>query len=1045
MRRAWFLILAALFTTSSFDSASGARLVLQQGLHGYAGAQDTWLDEYERSANYGGATSLVVRYDASDGGFIEDCTLVRFTLPSVVHESLSNAVLDLFYFYAGDLLNDNAIGIKPYRLAPSKTWYENDRTGGTGEGANWRYFGQAETSNNEWTAQSGGWYDKLDDGNPSNLLKETGGSVPNAIEPTNWVPFDITRSVRQWLSGATNNGVVLFSCSFQGTGNDGYVRFSSREATTATQRPRLRLFYTGAHLVWSGLYGNVWDTTSTNWSVGGFPGCYDDGDHVWFTDSAAQTNIVLTSARSPGSVTISNSTSVSFVLSGAPIGGTGSVEKAGAGRASLGSSNNYIGLTLIREGMLVVHSNGALGRVESGTLVESNGTLGLSACDYSAAEPLMLRGALRALTGSNRWVGPVTFDGEARVQASVETSALLDLTGELAGTGDVEAVGGTVRFTGSTTSSWSGSLSVASGALLLGRDVGPVFGGDLTVGGGGYATAVVLRADQWASDQRVMVRAFGTLSFATTDGVYSLNRLVLQGGAVDSGPTRVRLAETVTVWGASYPATLQGVFELAHTGVVFDVEDGTAAADLVVAGSLTNGNLRKTGFGKMVLLGANDPSSATEVVQGGLAIGHPIALGGQPLWVGGEGSVYLATNGTWSNELVLMGALWADADATATWSGLLALGTGTCTLGATTGACLMLDTTLDTASARLSFRGGGEVKLFRAAHYGGGTVISGVTVTVCNGDGSALGTGGVNVYANGTLKGTGIVHAPVILAAGATLMPGGVAGQGTLTISNTVTFLSNSLFSVAQTLSTHSVLDLANGGMLNVDTNAIFIVNSSLLGSNPVVFVRGATELKGHFAGLPSGAPLPWPNSRWHIHYQPNGIYVSTNARPIVYFRALDDEGHALVSWRTPIELDVVGFDLYREDGGMWQKVNDTPISATYPEGGVYFFTDPGVPPGVPARYQLVQLLANGQSNVLVVCDRMVSSMKFMSISEPGALKTVVRWRSREDEHYWLEWLPYPDTEVRTNWGPIPATPEENSYEVNLPEDRGLFRIRWSP
>jgi autotransporter-associated beta strand protein len=1041
------MLLALWITLGSLAGhhARAARVVLQQGLHGYAGTADTWLDEFARRANYGASTSLVVRYDALDGGFIEDSTLVKFVLPNVSYDTLSNGTLEIFYFSAGDMLNNNALGVKPYRISPTKNWYENNRNGESGEGANWRYSGQAETSNNEWTAQSGGWYDKIDDGNPSNRLKKTGGTAPGAIEPTNWVPFDITGSVRQWLGGTTNNGIILFSCSFEGSGSDAYVQFASRETETPAFRPRLRLHYTGAQIVWTGLYGNAWDTTSTNWSVGGYPGCYDDGDHVLFNDYAAQTNVVLTAERCPASATFSNSPAKAFAVSGAAIAGTGNVFKIGQGYVTLASSNRYAGLTRISAGTLAISTNGALGSVEAGTVVESSGTLTLRSCPYSAPEPLMLGGTLAASEGTNLWAGPVDFISVEGSPAAIVAHDVLSLMGPFSGTGDVRVSGGTVLLTGAATSSWSGAISVNSGTLQLDRMNGPVFGGGLTVGETDSATVLVSRAGQWTPGQRLHIKESSLLSFAATGATYCLDALCLQGGAVDSGPTLVYLARTVTALTANSPAVLQGLFELAHTGVVFQVDSGMADPDLIVAGALTHGGIWKAGFGTMVLAGANAVTDTIAVSQGHLVLAHTQALGTAPLWVNSHSTVYLSTNGTWTNDLILLGGLLASDGATATWAGPITMGAGMYTFGALPGAVLILDTALDATNARLHFLGGGEVKLLRDALYSQGTEITNVTVLVCNRSGSALGTGLITLYAGGTLKGTGIVHAPVAVGAAATLAPGFTAGEGTLTISNHVNLLSNSVFVVGQSLSSQSALDLSNGGGLNIDTDAVLVVNGILQGTRPIVFVRGATSLKGHFAGLPSGASLPSPNSHWFIHYQPNGIYVSTNSRPVVYFRSLDNDGIALVSWRTPVEMDVIGFDLYREEGGMWHKVNADPVPALYPNGGAYFFADLGAPPGATAHYQLVQLLANGQSNVLITCERDLSAMEFTGAFEPSETKTVLRWRSREDEDYWLEWMPHPDADVQTNWGPMPATPSENSYQIPLLGSQGLLRVRWIP
>lgn len=1021
--------------------APAARVILQHGHHGYSGAEDTWLNEASQRDNYGGAPSLTIRYEALDGGYIEDCTLVRFSLPSVTCDSVTDAILELFYVLAGSMWENNAMGIKPYRVHPSKPWFENTRNGESGQGASWRYYGQTETPSNEWTSQSGGWYDKIDDGNGSNLIKKTGGTVTNAIEPGNWVPFAVTRSVLQWMGGATNNGFILFTCSFQGTGNEAYGVFAARETNNAAVRPRLRIQYSGAHVVWGGFYGNVWDTMSTNWSVGGMPGCYDEGDHVWLTDATLQTNILLTAARTPGSVTVSNSSSV-LTLSGSPLMGGMIFTKLGTGICVLASSNNYFGNTLIRAGVVSVRTNHSLGNISAGTVIESNGVLRLeNGCHYEALENLQLAGKLAALNGENTWAGPVQFAAGAQLEAD---NAILNLAGALEGTGDVSYSGsGMLRFIGSGASSWTGSLTVRSGLVSFDRSTGPVLLGDITVGSGAAATLSVARAGQFVESCRLDVLTNSLLTFTAADATCTLTRLYLYSGSVDSGPAVITLANTVTATSPVSPSRLKGLFTLASTDVVFRAASG-ATAGLIVEGSLIGGGVAKADFGNMVLAGANAPTATWRVLQGTLTVAHSQGLGGEPVWVNGHSTLQLSTNAVWTNRLLGLGALYAIPPATnAIWAGEISLGAGTYIIGARTGACLVLDTDLNAPSARLSIRGGGEVKFPRTSNHGNGTLVTSTTVWVCNTYGSALGFGTVELWAGSALKGTGLLAAPVSALAGSVIQPGHNAGI--LTISNSVTFDANSTFTITSGADGWGRLELLSGGMVSIHSNALFTVNGFIPGTNPVVILRGARDLKGTFHGLPSGAALPWPNNDWHIHYQPNAIYLGRNARAVWYFRAVVNERETFLSWRTPIEIGVSSFDLYREEGGVWQKINFEPIPATHPDGGTYWFQDPEAPPGTTPRYQLVQLLENGQSNILITCERKISAIEFTNVRGPDPERTVLQWRSREDETYRLEQMNVLDGSVETITPPIPATPDENAYTISLSSTQGFYRVVWEP
>ena len=55
-----------------------------------------------------------------------------------------------------------------------------------------------------------GFYESTDDGNGRQWIKKTGGSVPYAYEPQQWVPFDVRPSVTNWYGGTENNGLGFY-------------------------------------------------------------------------------------------------------------------------------------------------------------------------------------------------------------------------------------------------------------------------------------------------------------------------------------------------------------------------------------------------------------------------------------------------------------------------------------------------------------------------------------------------------------------------------------------------------------------------------------------------------------------------------------------------------------------------------------------------------------------------------------------------------------------------------------------------------------------
>ena len=111
-------------------------------------------------------------------------------------------------------------------------------------------------------------------------------------------------------------------------------------------------------------------TTTTNWLNGGVAAIYANGSAVYFNDSPVSSNIVISSAVTPASVTFANS-NATYNVSAATVGisGTASVVKTNAGTVTFSGTNTYTGGTFVNGGTLVF-SNGAA--------IPSTGTLTLN-------------------------------------------------------------------------------------------------------------------------------------------------------------------------------------------------------------------------------------------------------------------------------------------------------------------------------------------------------------------------------------------------------------------------------------------------------------------------------------------------------------------------------------------------------------------------------------------------------------------------------------------------------------------------------------------
>lgn len=642
------------------SSCWAATVTLQQGLHGYAGTTDAWLNEARVRHNYGGDTNLFVQYDANDGGYAEDCTLIRFQLPSVAHDSISSATLALFYEKAISFQDDNYLAIKPYRIHPTNSWFENTGIELDGQGVNWLYRDQNQTL--PW-GSGGGWYEKIDDGNGTNLVKRVGGLPINAIEPTNWVNFSVGNSVAQWYVGQANHGWVLFSSGFTGGGNLVTAQFASRDSTVTGTRPKLTITYSGARIPWTGLQNGNWDTAATNnWSVGGYPGIYDNGDHVTFDDGSTRTNVNVGAGIAPASIIISN-LNRAFTFSGGPIEGTGELVKLGTGTASLLASNAYADATTIGAGTLLIGANGALGGVAAGTTVSNGATLALvNGTQYLEPEPLTVRGlgaggagAIRAIDGSNVFAGPVTLAADTLVDATAGSA--LALSGAISGAGGLTKAGpGLVVFAGNDGNTYEGATVVAAGTLALSKSSGAAIPGALTIGDGvNTATVRVDAASQFSAGTTVDVRAGGLLDLQGFD--HAIANLTMSGGRASSGSGALTLGGDLVYNGAAETAVIEGRLSLDGAMRTIQVGNGAALNDLTILAEVSEGSIHKTGTGRLALQTGNAYTSGTTVAEGELVAGHVGALGMGPIELGetaASAALYAAAGVAISNPVTVV-------------------------------------------------------------------------------------------------------------------------------------------------------------------------------------------------------------------------------------------------------------------------------------------------------------------------------------------------------------------------------------------------------
>lgn len=854
----WVLVFVCL-------GARAAQVVLQHGVSQlvsgavYQGCTDAWLNESAQRNNYGGATYLQVQYNND----YSDHALVRFELPVLQFDWITNAQLGLYYYAQSSMQSDNAVAITPYRIVPGAWWYENTGDGQYGVGVNWRYRDANETVS--WTGNYGAWYDKIDDLNGAMRIKRPGGTATNAIEPPNWVIWPVKNSVAQWYAGATNNGFALIESGFEGGGYIAAGQFYSKEYYYAPLRPYLRIEYAGARVRWLGFTNAVWDRTTGNWDVGGLRGWFGDGDYVLFDDSTVVTNVVVVSTGvAPALVTVSNS-AVPYTFTGGGIGGTGGIVKTGLADLHLGSSNWFGGTVLVGSGRVIVTANGALGSAATGTMVSPGAALGLSSgVIYGLPEPVSVSGAgptgqgvIFAEGGSNYFAGPVQMLGQSSV--GVQAGSVLALGGVVAGAYPLIKLGsGQLRFDGADPNTFSGALVVREGTVVLNKANGPAVPGDLVLTDGN-PTVRLLRSGQFGSATVLHVNnpaGSATLDLnGNTDLVRGLRltNAVLQitGGAI-------KLNGDVVCAGTS-DTEVSGVIDLMGRTCQWDVLL-PGAATMFVSAMLGNGGVVKTGPGRLELSGMNVYEGETLISNGVVIVASSGALGtsadGTRVFNGAalelKGPVSILNEQLWlSGSGGGMGAL-VSSSGTNNWTGATRLASNA-TIGVAPDSVLHLGN-VDAAGFALTVLANGTCNI-------NGRIIGTGTTLTKTGPGELRLTG----TAPNTYTGPTYVYAGTLVlgkSPGQASIPGSVLEIGlALLESATVRCESDDQIDTtcAVTIRQTGLLDL-NG--FNAGVRSLTLLGGRVqtgqgtLGVSEGVLVRGAdAQITGQL-GLPGGAPV---------------------------------------------------------------------------------------------------------------------------------------------------------------------------------------------
>ncbi len=607
---------------------------------------------------------------------------------------------------------------------------------------------------------------------------------------------------------------------------------------------------------------------------------------------------------------------------------TGDLVKAGTGTLTLSGTNTYTGVTTIQAGTIDVQNTDALGGTGSGTVVQSGGTLEVSAIAANmAAEPLTINGtgvggvngALHWTdAGTDQWTGNITLGSDSLIvidAGNMRFSGDIDLNGNnltmdndvtarmnggaiFTGTGDLIKEGiGTFRIEGGGVNDYVGDTTVNTGRLRLAGAAGTTkITGDLFIGDGVGATGA----------DRVILGSANHIADTSAVTINSTGRLDLNNNNETIG----------SLTGAT--ATAQ-VFLGSGTLTVGDATSTTFAGIISETGALV-----KEGTGTLTLSGVNTFTGTTTINDGSLSISADSGLGTAPgaptpghlIFDGGtlNNSATFTLDSNRGIDLQAGGGTFdTDFGTTLTYGGVMAGtgdltkdGTGTLTLSGVntySGSTTINDGTLSiSADSNLGAAPGTATPGHLT--FDGGTLNTTATFTLDSNRGIALNAGG------GTIE----------TDAATTLTYGGImAGSGTFDKTGTGTLILDGV-------NTYTGLTTVQAGTLEVtDANALggtgsgtVVQSGATLEVSSISADMAAEPLTINGTGAGGVGSLFWTNSG--LEEWTGAITLGSNST------IANSSGSTM---RLPGDIDLNGSTLTVDTAALAGIINGASISGT--------------------------------------------------------------------------------------------------------------------
>ncbi|MGK7914877.1 MAG: DNRLRE domain-containing protein [Prochloraceae cyanobacterium] len=201
--------------------ASNPTLYFQNGVSGYEGTKDTWINEASKNTSYGNSTTLVADDDTTNSWFSDrqGQVLLRFDalignaaqgkIP--VGATITRANLKLTLQDDIDSLFYNP-DFEVYYM--TRSWQEN---------STWNSLGNGLSTESD--------YERL-------IARFPGDNNPNSYNVRN---IDVSNAVQRWADGEANNGLAIVSQIING--NDDGIKLFASETSQIMFRPALEVEY----------------------------------------------------------------------------------------------------------------------------------------------------------------------------------------------------------------------------------------------------------------------------------------------------------------------------------------------------------------------------------------------------------------------------------------------------------------------------------------------------------------------------------------------------------------------------------------------------------------------------------------------------------------------------------------------------------------------------------------------------------------------------------------------------------------------------------